>query len=128
MARQLQFEDGQEDADVVAYVSVSKLDMQQYASSKSKVNKSSVLCWNEHIFLQGQHASQAVLQDAMIEVHIQEKSQQERNKLVGMYEFSLESIYQRKDHALLHQWVALVDNSQRSKRAQDIAGYLRVSI
>lgn len=28
----------------------------------------------------------------------------------------------------MHQWVALVDNSQRSKRAQDIAGYLRVSI
>jgi len=52
----------------------------------------------------------------MIEVRIQQMSSSTRNVLVGMYEFSLESIYQQKDHALLHQWVALIDNSPTSRR------------
>lgn len=45
-----------------------------------------------------------------------------------MYEFSLENIYQKKDHAKLHQWVALIDNSATTKSISDITGYLKLSV
>ena len=45
-----------------------------------------------------------------------------------MYEFSLENIYQKKDNAILHQWVALIDNSATTKSISDITGYLKLSI
>jgi len=64
----------------------------------------------------------------MIEVRIQEKSDEERNKLVGLYEFSLENIYQMKDHAMLHQWVALMDTTPGCSRAREIVGYVKLSI
>ena len=45
-----------------------------------------------------------------------------------MYEFSLENTYQKKDHAMLHQWVALIDNSHNTKSISDITGYLKLSV
>ena len=64
----------------------------------------------------------------MIHLNIQEKSMFSKNKLIGQYEFSLESIYQRPDHAILHQWVALTNNSEGSLDASEITGYLKLSI
>jgi len=65
----------------------------------------------------------------MIEVKIQEKSKNEkRNHMIGMYEFSLENIYQQKDHALLHQWVAIIDTSPLSNKKREITGYIKLSI
>jgi hypothetical protein len=49
-------------------------------------------------------------------------------KQIGQYEFSLERIYQRADHSLMHQWIALTDTSAQSKSVSDISGYLKLSI
>ena len=38
----------------------------------------------------------------MIELTVTEKSKDLRNKIVGTYEFSLESIYQMENHSVLH--------------------------
>lgn len=49
-------------------------------------------------------------------------------KVIGQHEFSLESIYQRKDHLLSHQWVALTDTSADSSDPTEITGHLKLSI
>lgn len=51
-----------------------------------------------------------------------------KQKLIGIYSFSLENIYQRKDNAILHQWVALIDNSADSVDCSVITGYMKLSI
>ena len=45
-----------------------------------------------------------------------------------MYEFSLENTHQRPLNGIMHQWVAVIDNSGNSEDVSAIAGYLKVSI
>ena len=51
-----------------------------------------------------------------------------KQKLIGLYSFSLENIHQRKNNAIMHQWVALIDNSAESTDCSEITGYLKLSI
>jgi hypothetical protein len=49
-----------------------------------------------------------------------------KDALIGQFEFDLSYIYFRKDHVLLHQWLAL--SNPNSENYSDITAYIKVSI
>lgn len=49
-----------------------------------------------------------------------------KNELIGEFEFDISQIYFKKDHALLHKWIALSD--PYGDDYSEITGYLKVSI
>lgn len=120
-----------EPQNIVAIVNVPQLNITQQMTEK-KIRPKEMFEWRDHAFIKTNEASQEALQDSVIEVQILKKGGKPdgSNLLVGLYEFSLEEIYQMKTpkHTLLNQWVALTDNSSSSKKSHEITGYLKVSI
>lgn len=49
-----------------------------------------------------------------------------KNTLIGEYEFDATKIYFRKNHALLHKWLAISD--PYGEDYTEVTGYLKVSI
>ena len=49
-----------------------------------------------------------------------------KDQLIGSFEFDMSFIYFKKDHVLLHQWIAL--SNPGSEDYSKITGYLKVSI
>ena len=49
-----------------------------------------------------------------------------KDSLIGTFEFNLSFIYLKKDHVMLHQWIAL--SNPNSEKYWEITGYLKVSI
>ena len=49
-----------------------------------------------------------------------------KNELIGEFEFDVSQIYFKKDHTLLHKWIAISDPS--GENYADITGYLKLSI
>lgn len=49
-----------------------------------------------------------------------------KNYMIGTFEFDISYIYLRKDHTMLHQWVAL--SNPNSEDYSQITGYLKLSI
>jgi len=49
-----------------------------------------------------------------------------KNAIIGQFDFDLSFIYNRKNHTMLHQWVAL--SNPKSEHYNEVTGYLKVSI
>lgn len=79
----------------------------------------------EHIFLEPKNVKKETAEKGKIKLRLLDKGLF-KNVLIGEFEFDVTKIYFRKDHALLHKWLALSDpyGDDYSK----ITGYLKVSI
>ena len=51
-----------------------------------------------------------------------------KNSIIGIFDFDLSYIYSMKEHALLHQWVALSNPNSENVHYNKITGYLKVSV
>ena len=49
-----------------------------------------------------------------------------KDALIGAYEFDLAYIYMMKDHAMLHQWIAL--SNPEAEDFSEVAAYMKLSI
>ena len=81
--------------------------------------------WSEHIFLEPKNIEKQAAEDAQISIRLMDKGFF-KDQLIGSFEFDMSFIYFKKDHVLLHQWIAL--SNPGSEDYSKITGYLKVSI
>jgi hypothetical protein len=81
--------------------------------------------WNEHVFLEPRNIEKNEAEEGKITIKLIDKGFY-KNYMIGMFEFDISYIYLRKDHLLLHQWLAL--SNPNSEDYSQITGYLKVSI
>lgn len=81
--------------------------------------------WSEHIFLEPKNIEKQAAEEAQISIRLMDKGFF-KDQLIGSFEFDMSFIYFKKDHVLLHQWIAL--SNPGSEDYSKITGYLKVSI
>ena len=77
------------------------------------------------MFLEPRDVTKKEAEDAQIVIRLLDKGIFKDN-LIGIFEFNLSFVYLKKDHVLLHQWIAF--SNPNSENYSKITGYLKVSI
>ena len=81
--------------------------------------------WNEHIFFEPKNVEVERLEKGKIEIKLMDKGFF-KDALIGYYEFDLNSIYLREDHALMHKWIVM--SNPEGEEFGKVTAYLKVSI
>ena len=97
----------------------------QYTSSKRNISAISEVVYGEHLFLEQRNVEKKDAEEAKITIRLMDKGYL-KDSLIGLFEFDLSFIYFRKNHVLMHQWVAL--SNPNSENYSDITAYMKVSI
>jgi hypothetical protein len=113
------------DATVDPIVELSVLGEKKYSQPLNSISNTDVAVWNEHIFFEPKNVEQERLAEGIIEIKLMDKGFF-KDALIGSYQFDMTQIYQMKDHALLHKYVAL--SNPKSENFGDVTGYLKLSI
>ena len=104
---------------------IESMGMKQYSTAKDDIGGIGEVVWSEHIFLEPKNIDKKDAEDGKISIKLQDKGLF-KDALIGSYEFDLSFIYLKKDHVLLHKWIAL--NNPGSENFAEICGYVKVSI
>lgn len=62
--------------------------------------------WQEHIFVEALGQSRKDAENAKIKITLQDKGFL-KNTTIGMFQFDLSTIYNKKDHCIQNTWLAL---------------------
>jgi hypothetical protein len=114
-----------DDSTIDPLIEISCLNLKQYSTVKEKIGGIGETVWNEHLFLEPMNVEKLSADEAKISLKILDKGLL-KNTQIGQFEFDMSFIYFKKDHALLHQWVAISDPN--SENYSEITGYLKISI
>ena len=83
------------------------------------------ITWNEHLFMEPRGVDRQDAEDAKIRIKVMDKGFF-KDVLLGEFDFDMSFIYFKKDHVLLHKWLAL--SNPAGENFSDITAYLKVSI
>lgn len=114
-----------EDSTIDPMLEVHALGCKEYSSAKDDIGGISEVTWLEHIFLEPHNVEKKAAEEGKIKLRMVDKGLF-KNSLIGEFEFDVSQIYFKKDHQLLHKWVALSD--PYGDDYSQITGYIKVSI
>ena len=80
-------------------VEVSCLGESKFTKALDDINNVGLAIWNEHLFFEPKNVEVERLQKGKIEIKLMDKGFF-KDALIGYYEFDLNSIYMREEHAL----------------------------
>ena len=97
-----------EDSTIDPMLEVHALGAKEYSQAKDDIGGISEVTWLEHIFLEPGNIEKKAAEEGKIKLRLVDKGLF-KNALIGEFEFDISQIYFKKDHCLLHKWVALSD-------------------
>tara|TARA_B110000285_G_C15081104_1_gene593561 strand:+ start:219 stop:764 length:546 start_codon:yes stop_codon:yes gene_type:complete len=106
-------------------VTVETLGQKQFSSAKDDVGGVGEVTYGEHIFLEAKNIDKEKAEGSKIVLKLMDKGMF-KDCLIGEFEFDLSFIYLKKDHVMLHQWIAL--SNPHGDNWADISCYMKVSI
>ena len=106
-------------------IEVKCLGEKQFTTAKKGISNQAEVNWSEHLFLEPRDVTKKEAEDAQIVIRLLDKGLF-KDALIGLFEFNLSFVYLKKDHVLLHQWIAF--SNPNSENYSKITGYLKVSI
>ena len=80
-------------------VEINCLGERKFTKALDDINNTALAIWNEHIFFEPKNVEEEKLNKGKIEIKLMDKGFF-KDALIGYYEFDLNSIYLREDHAL----------------------------
>ena len=104
---------------------VTCLGKKEFSSAKDDIGGVGEIIWQEHIFLEPMGIEKKQAEEGKIKLRLLDKGIF-KNALIGEFEFDVTQIYFKKDHALLHKWIAISDPT--GENYSQVTGYLKVSI
>ena len=106
-------------------VEVACLGERKFTKALDDINNTGLAIWNEHLFFEPKNVEVDKLEKGKIEIKLMDKGFF-KDALVGYYEFDLNSIYLREDHALQHKWAVM--SNPESEEFGKVTAYLKLSI
>ena len=106
-------------------VEVTCLGERKFTKALDDINNTGLAIWNEHIFFEPKNVEVDRLEKGKIEIKLMDKGFF-KDALVGYYEFDLNSIYLREDHALQHKWAVM--SNPESEEFGKVTAYMKLSI
>ena len=106
-------------------VEVTCLGERKFTKALDDINNTGLAIWNEHLFFEPKNVEVDRLEKGKIEIKLMDKGFF-KDALVGYYEFDLNSIYLREDHALQHKWAVM--SNPESEEFGKVTAYLKLSI
>jgi len=82
------------------------LGQKQFTTAKDDVGGVGEVSYNEHLFLEAKNVEKDKAESGKILIKLMDKGMF-KDCLIGEFEFDMSFIYFKKDHVLLHQWLAL---------------------
>lgn len=104
---------------------VNCMGKQAFSKTKNEIGSKSEITWNDHVFLEPLNVDRITAEKSKIYLKLVDKNFV-RNKCIGEFDFDVSRIYFRKNHALLHKWIALSNPNEEDYST--ITGYIKVSI
>jgi len=106
-------------------VELNILGERKFSKALDDINNTGLAIWNEHIFFEPKNVEVERLEKGKIEIKLMDKGFF-KDSLVGYYEFDLNGIYLREDHALMHKWIVM--SNPEGEEFGKVTAYLKVSI
>ena len=106
-------------------VEVTCLGERKFTKALDDINNTGLAIWNEHLFFEPKNVEVDRLEKGKIEIKLMDKGFF-KDALVGYYEFDLNSIYLREEHALQHKWAVM--SNPESEEFGKVTAYLKLSI
>lgn len=106
-------------------VEVNCLNERKFTTALDDINNTGVAIWNEHIFFEPKNVEVERLQKGKIEIKLMDKGFF-KDALIGYYEFDLNSLYLREDHALMHKWIVM--SNPEGEEFGKVTAYLKLAI
>ena len=106
-------------------VVVESLGQKQYSTAKDDIGGVGEVAYNEHIFLEAKNVEKERAESGKVMLKLMDKGMF-KDCLIGEFELDLSFIYLKKDHVMLHQWLAL--SNPHGDNWADISCYMKVSV
>ena len=106
-------------------VEVVCLGERKFTKALDDINNTSEAVYNEHIFFEPKNCEVERLEKGKIEIKLMDKGFF-KDALIGYYEFDLNTIYLREDHALMHKWIVM--SNPEGEEFGKVTAYLKLSI
>ena len=106
-------------------VEVNCLGERKFTKALDDINNVGLAIWNEHLFFEPKNVEKERLAKGKIEIKLMDKGFF-KDALLGYYEFDLNSIYMREEHALQHKWAVM--SNPESEEFGKVTAYLKLSI
>lgn len=106
-------------------VTVECLGSKEFSSAKDDIGGVGEVVYSEHLFLEAKNCDKEKAESGKILIKVMDKGMF-KDCLIGEFEFDMSFIYFKKDHVMLHQWIAL--SNPHGDNWADIAAYMKVSI
>ena len=106
-------------------VEITCLGERKFTKALDDISNVGLAIWNEHLFFEPKNVEVDRLEKGKIEIKLMDKGFF-KDAMVGYYEFDLNSIYLREDHALQHKW-AVMSNPEGEEFGK-VTAYLKLSI
>ena len=106
-------------------VEINCLNERKFTKALDDINNTGLATWNEHVFFEPKNVEVERLEKGKIEIKLMDKGFF-KDALLGYYEFDLNSIYLREDHALMHKWIVM--SNPEGEEFGKVTAYLKISI
>ena len=106
-------------------VEVTCLGERKFTKALDDINNVGLAIYNEHLFFEPKNVEVERLQKGKIEIKLMDKGFF-KDALIGYYEFDLNSVYLREDHALMHKWIVM--SNPEGEEFGKVTAYLKISI
>ena len=106
-------------------VVVDCLGQNTYTSAKKDIGGMGEVNYSEHLFLEPRKVDKADAESAKIMIKLVDKGFL-KDALIGQFEFDMSYVYLKKDHILLHKWLAF--SNPNTEDYAKIQCYMKVSI
>ena len=106
-------------------VEINCLNERKFTKALDDINNTGLAIWNEHVFFEPKNVEVERLEKGKIEIKLMDKGFF-KDALLGYYEFDLNSIYLREDHALMHKWIVM--SNPEGEEFGKVTAYLKISI
>ena len=106
-------------------VEINCLNERKFTKALDDINNTGVAIWNEHLFFEPKNVEVERLEKGKIEIKLMDKGFF-KDALVGYYEFDLNTVYLREDHALMHKWIVM--SNPEGEEFGKVTAYLKLSI
>ena len=106
-------------------VQVECLGQKTFSSAKDNIGPLGETIYGEHLFIEPRGVDKQDAEGAKIMIKLMDKGMF-KDALIGQFEFDMSFIYLKKDHVLLHKWIAL--SNPNTEDFATIQVYMKVSI
>jgi len=106
-------------------IEIGCMGAKKFSSSKEKIDNTSVINWNEHIFMEFNNCEPIALEKARVSLKMLDKGIF-KDEMLGYYEFDLSYIYLQPEHALMHKWVVM--SNPEGENFSEVTAYFKMSI